>query len=198
MSEVEDAAKEAIETRDGGLNSLVAALVAVTATLMAVGNIKDGNVVQAMTQAQARAVDTWSFYQAKSTKQHIAENSGEAIRLRLETEESLSAAARAHLAAAASRYETASRRYAAEKEELRAKAEGLEKEYERLNVRDDQFDMAEACLTVAIAMYGISALTRKRWLFLFGFGLTLAGLAFTISGFAGFSLHPDWLAKLLG
>lgn len=198
MTEVEDAAKEAIEKRDGGLNSLVAALVAVTATLMAVGNIKDGNIVQAMTQAQARAVDTWSFYQAKSTKQHIAENSGEAIRLRVETEEGLSSAVRARLEAAASRYEKESKRYAAEKDDLRAKAEGFEKEYEKLNVRDDQFDMAEACLTVSIAMYGISALTRKRWLFLFGLGLTLTGLAFTISGFAGFSLHPDWLAKFLG
>lgn len=210
MSEVEDAAREAIEAGEketavkesgrGGqsLNSLVAAFVAVTATVMAVGNIKDGNIVQAMAQAQTRAVDAWSFYQAKSTKQHIAENEATVLHLRLATEPGLAPASRALVEEAAARYERESRRYSAEKEEIRAKAEGYEKEYDRLNVRDDQFDMAEACLTIAIAIYGISALTRKWWLFGFGTVLTLAGVVFTVSGFAGLNLHPDWLAKFLG
>ena len=36
-------------------------------------------------QAQAHAVDQWSFYQSKSTKQHIAENTAELIRIQNET-----------------------------------------------------------------------------------------------------------------
>lgn len=213
MSEVEDAAKGAIDTvaeaegaaesretarSQARLNSFVAALVALTATVMAVGNIKDGNVVQAMTQAQARAVDSWSYYQSKSTKQHIAENEAASLRLRLALEPALAAPARKLLEEAAARHEGDASRYGVEKEQIRAKAEGFEKEYERLNVHDDQFDAAEACLTIAIAMYGISALTKKWWLFLFGLGLTLVGVAFTVSGFTGGNLHPDWLARFLG
>jgi hypothetical protein len=65
-------------------------------------------------------------------------------------------------------------------------------------VHDDQFDMAEAMLSVAIALFGVTALTQKKWLLavdgLFaGFG-TLLGFA----GFLGWNLHPDWLARLLG
>jgi len=67
MSEVEGAVKETIERQpEWPLNSWIAGLVAVVATFMAVGNIKDGNIVQAMQQSQAKSVDSWSYYQAKS------------------------------------------------------------------------------------------------------------------------------------
>jgi len=36
---------------------------------------KDGNIFQAMSQAQAHAIDAWSYFQANSIKQMIAENS---------------------------------------------------------------------------------------------------------------------------
>jgi hypothetical protein len=54
--------------REPRLNSLIAVMVAVVATFMALCNIKDGNVGQAMAQAQSKAVDAWSYYQAKSVK----------------------------------------------------------------------------------------------------------------------------------
>src|SRR5258707_6195858 len=58
---------------EGPLNNVIAVLVALTATFMALCNIKDGNITQAMQQAQAGAVDQWSYYQSKSTKQNLAE-----------------------------------------------------------------------------------------------------------------------------
>jgi len=75
VGEVNEAVSEALERAEraeSGLNSVIAVLVAVIATLMALCNIKDGNIVQAMAQAQARGVDAWSYFQAKSTKQHLA------------------------------------------------------------------------------------------------------------------------------
>ena len=39
---------------------------------MAICNIKDGNIVQAMSQAQAHGINTWAYFQANSTKQSIA------------------------------------------------------------------------------------------------------------------------------
>ena len=40
---------------------------------MAIDNVKDGNIGQAMAQAQAKSVDAWSYYQAKGVKQNLAE-----------------------------------------------------------------------------------------------------------------------------
>jgi hypothetical protein len=56
------------------------------------------------------------------------------------------------------------KKYDKEKADIKKQAEGYQKEYDALNFRDDQFDMNEACLSVAIALFGITALTKKRWL----------------------------------
>lgn len=199
MSEVEGVIKETLEhPPESGLNSAVAVLVAVTATLMALCNIKDGNIVQAMAQAQTHAVDTWAFYQAKSIKQHLAENALEDVRLRLELGADLAPEPRRRLGMVADRYEAQVKKYEQEKAAIKAEAEGYRKEYDRLNLHDDQFDMAEACLTISIALYGVAALTRKRWLLGGAAGLTVAGALLGAAGFLGWSLHPEWLAKILG
>ena len=74
MSDITETIQETVEKAgESKLNAKIALLVAITATFMALCNVKDGNVVQAMSQAQSRGVDAWSYYQAKSTKQAIAE-----------------------------------------------------------------------------------------------------------------------------
>jgi len=199
MGEIEGIASEAIENApEGRLNSAIAALVAITATFMAVCNIKDGNIVQAMAKVQTKAVDSWSYYQAKSTKQSIAEHGMDTIRLRLETEGGLTDAARERLTEAAKKYEGKVKRYDAEKEAIKKEAEGYEKTYDDLNVHDDQFDMAEACLSIAIALFGVAALTQKKWLFGMAFVLTIFGTILGLAGFLQWDLKVEWLAKLLG
>src|SRR5438105_15951979 len=63
------------------LNAKVAIMASITATFMALCNVKDGNIVQAMSQAQAHSIDAWSYFQAKSTKQTLAENTLEMLKL---------------------------------------------------------------------------------------------------------------------
>ena len=75
MSELETAKSKAESRLDGW----VALSVAVVATFMALCNIKDGNIVQGMAQAQAHAVSKWSQYQSKSTKQNLAESSADSL-----------------------------------------------------------------------------------------------------------------------
>ena len=162
------AIKEAIDSIEGKeespLNGRIALLVALAATLMAIGNIKDGNIVQAMAQNQAKAVNAWSYYQSKSTKQIMAENMAEQLRIQLQ----FSAGAKAELVnpveTQIARYKEESARYDKEKADIKKQAEGFQAEYDRLNLHDDQFDMAEACFSIAIALAGITALTRKKWL----------------------------------
>jgi hypothetical protein len=57
--------------------------------------------------------------------------------------------------------------------------------------------MAEAGMTVGIALFGVTALTQKRWLFAVAASFAGAGIVLGAAGFAGASLHPDWLARLL-
>src|SRR5262245_6035828 len=74
MSEMAEELNEAIErAKESRQNAVIAFLVAVTATFMALSNVKGGNIVQAMALDQSRAVDSWAYYQAKSTKMNLAE-----------------------------------------------------------------------------------------------------------------------------
>ncbi len=180
------------------LNGFIALFVAVVATFMALCNVKDGNVVQAMQQAQAKAVDQWAYYQAKGTKQHLAENSAEMLKVQLEMNAGLKPDLRAKVEARIAAQEAAAKKYEKEKEKIRAEAEGAAKEYDALNIHDDQFDLAEACLSVGIALAGVTALTKKRWLF--GVAMIFAGIGilFGLAGFLHWRLHSDLLAKVLG
>jgi hypothetical protein len=164
---------------------------------MALNNVKDGNIVQAMAQAQANSVDAWSYYQAKSTKQHIAEGMVDQVTIQRDTMPGLSVDARALLDRKIAEYTAKAKQYDAEKMKIKQSAEDFQKDYDRLNFRDDQFDMAEASLSLSIALMGVTALTQKRWLLLVGVIFAFFGLALGVSGFMGYNIHPSFIAKLL-
>jgi hypothetical protein len=187
-------------TEKGGaspLNTVIAVLVSVIATFLAVCNVKDGNIVQAMSQAQANAVDAWAYYQAKSTKQHFAEGMVDQIAIERDTLPGLTDQSRGRLDQKIAEYSEKANLYEREKEKIKESAEGFQKEYDRLNFHDDQFDMAEACLSLAIALFGVTALTKKSWLLTVGIAFAAFGMALGLSGFLGYNLHPNFLAKLL-
>jgi hypothetical protein len=77
-------------------------------------------------------------------------------------------------------------------------AEGFQKEYDDINLFDDQFDMTEALLTIAIAMFGITSLTQKKWLLYFAGGVSLIGIILGLTAFMKISLHSDFVSKILG
>ncbi len=201
MSEVTDKAQEAVEQAGesgGGFNNIIAVLVALSATFMALCNVKDGNIVQGMMQAQANAVDTWSMYQSKSTKQHLAESMVDNLSLQRDLGIGLDAPKLAKLDAKIKEYQGKVSKYEKDKTEAEKQAHAFEKQYTDLNVHDDQFDAAEALLSVALALYGISALTKKKWLVGVAFGFSVCGTILGLAGFLGWTLHSDWLAKVLG
>jgi hypothetical protein len=199
VAEIAELVGEAVEKgRESRLNSVVAVMVAVTSTFMALCNVKDGNVVQAMQQAQANGVDAWAFYQSKSTKQHLAEAMVDQLTIERDVTGSLSAEGRALLDRKIAEYAAKVKQYDAEKAEIKRTAEGYQKQYDALNRHDDQFDMAEASLSVSIAVGGVTALTQKRWLLAVGGVFVAFGVTLGLAGFLGKSLHPDFLANILG
>ena len=197
MADLDETIDGAIEhARESRLNSIVAILVALAATLMALDNIKDGNIAQAMSQAQNHTVDAWSYYQAKSTKQNLAEATVEQLQaLRAITTTGNPGLADLDTRIASSRAQAA--RYEKEKADIKAQAEGYQTEYDRLNLRDDQFDLSDAGFSVAIALLGVTALTRKRWLFGLAGVFLLIGVLFGLAGFFNWPLHPDALMAWL-
>ncbi len=199
MAELEDSVQEITEhPPESRLNSVVAAAVALFATFMAICNIKDGNVVQAMAQAQARSYDAWAFYQGKGLKRHLAESLAAQLRTEEEIHGPLSPAGRKLIEERVAQYDKEAARYEAEQAEIKKQADGYQAEYDRLNRHDDQFDLAEACLSVAIALAGMTALTRKRWLLVPVFVLGGIGFFMGTAGLLGWSAHSDALARLLG
>ncbi|MEA2413910.1 MAG: hypothetical protein QOI58_567 [Thermoanaerobaculia bacterium] len=196
MSDISDTINEAVEhASDSRLNSIIAALVAIAATFMALCNVKDGNIVQGMTQAQANAVDQWSYYQAKGMKQNLAEATLDQLQLQraMLTDPKFAPMLDAKIAL----YEKQVKKYEKEKIDIKANAEGAQKEYDRLNLHDDQFDMSDACLSVAIALFGVTALTKKRWLLALACVFMFFGVLFGLAGFFAWKLHPDFFAKFL-
>src|SRR5476651_1566964 len=117
------------EARKSRINSRVALFVAITATFMALCNVKDGNIVQAMSQAQAHSIDAWTYFQAKSTKQSNAENTLAILKIQNTPGNEV----------VLKNYEELISRYEKEKAEIKAQAEGFEKEYDDINLFDDQF-----------------------------------------------------------
>jgi hypothetical protein len=176
------------------LNNLVAVTVVILSVFMAVSKIKDDNIVQAMQKAKSESVDAWAEYQAARIKLHLDENSLSQLRL-LETAGNFD---KTLAAKQATEYEVDLKKYEARSKETREKAERLEKEYDRLNFRDDQFDMSDAFSSIGIAVAAVAALVEAYWLLYLAWGSGALGMSFGLAGFVGLNLRPEWLAQLLG
>jgi uncharacterized protein YhaN len=103
---------------------------------------------------RTEASDQWNFYQAKSSKQNLAELGAVLAQ-----------------PAEAPRYRSEAQRYNREKQEIQAKAEALEKRSSELEAKSEasmhvhhRWAQAMTLVQIAIALAAITLLTRSRWL----------------------------------
>jgi hypothetical protein len=176
------------------LNDLVAVTVVILTVFAAISKVKDDNINQAMQKAKSESVDAWAEYQAARIKLHVDENGLSTLRL-LETTGQIDKTLAAKQTA---EYESDIKKYTARSAETMAKAKTLESEYDRLNFRDDQFDMSDAFLSIAVALAAVAALVDSFVLLYIAWGSGAFGLFVGIAGFLGLSVRPEWLASLLG
>ena len=188
------AAAELRERRAARLNAAVAVTVALLATFMGICKVKDDNIVQAMQQAQADKLDHWAFYQARNLRQDLAEATATQLELAAPAAGAAQAAA---YATAITRYRTLAQEQARKKNEVRAQAEQDQKTYDALNYRDDQFDLSDALIAIAIAMLAVTALTRLWALYWAALLPTAGGVLMGVAGLAGLTIHPAALIRLL-
>ena len=184
----------ATHKRNARLNAMVAVSVALLATFLGICNVKDDNIVQAMQAAQADKIDLWSFYQARNIREEIALATVAQLTLakagRPEPEQ-------AAYDAALGKYQALAKSQNTKKEELKTQAEQAQKTYDKLNFRDDQFDLAEASIAIAIALLAVTALTHLWWLFWLAMLPSVFGLVMGAAGLLGLPFHPDFLIQPL-
>lgn len=180
--------------RNTRLNALVAVTVAILATFMGICKVKDDNIVQAMQQAQADKLDHWAFYQARNIRQEVAEST--VVQLKL-ARTGLSKSRETSYDEAITHYQSVAADQARKKTELKAQAEKDQRTYDMLNFRDDQFDLSDALLAIAIALLAVTALTQCWWLYWLTCVPTCFGIFMGLSGLCGWSVHPEALVRLL-
>src|SRR5690348_16719138 len=113
------------EAKDKRINKLVAVTVVVLSVATGLGNIKDGNIVQAMQQSQANSLDRWNEYQATRTKLHVVETARTQL---------AAAAPSAATQKAVARFDADAAKYRSESPKLAQEAKGFADDYDALNV----------------------------------------------------------------
>ena len=176
------------EAKDKRLNRWVAITVVALSVFSALCNIKDGNIVQSMQQAQADSIDQWNEYQATRTKLHIDQATRGQLAVLADPVKSGPAIAELDKSIA---------KYTAETPKLAASAKAQSAQYDALNRHDDQFDAADAALTTAISLAAVAALAETVWVLWLSWAIGAFGLVMGMAGFLGLGLHPDFLARLL-
>jgi hypothetical protein len=197
MESANEAAEELPGARDRArarLNTRVAVTVALLATFLGVCKVKDDNIVQAMQQAQADRLDHWNFYQARNIRQEVA--AAAVTQLKLAAAGAPAAQQEGYRAAIAS-YDAIVVDQAKKKEELRQQAEQDQRTYDALNYRDDQFDLSDTLIALAISLLALTALTHNPWLYNVALVATVGGVVMGLAGLLGWHLHPDALSRAL-
>jgi hypothetical protein len=129
--------------------------VVVIAVLAAIATQWSGKYSSRTQMSQAQASDQWSFYQAKSIKQHLVESSlAQAARVGNTNE--------AEVAHWMKKLREDATRYDKEKAEIKLKAEELEKTRDDASRRSGRLGMAISCFTVGIATASICLVTKRK------------------------------------
>jgi hypothetical protein len=177
------------------LNTWVAITVALIATFMGLCSVKDGNIVQAMQQNQADKIDNWNFYQARNVREAIYQATADQMRVLAAT---APLAAKAEYEKQIAAYDKRAKDQEEKKAQQKADAEKADRDYNRWNTHDDQFDLSEALLSLAIALLATTSLTNKRALYFVALVPTFFGVLMGLAGLLNWSIHWDWAAKVLG
>jgi hypothetical protein len=176
------------------LNTAVAITVAILATFMGICKVKDDNIVQAMQQAQADKLDHWAYYQARTIRAEVAESTVVQLRLAMKNR---SRADRDDYQREIAKFEAIAADQVKKRDELKHQAERDQQNYDAFNYRDDQFDLSDALLAIAIALLAVTALTRLWWLYWISLVPTAFGILMGVAGLLQWQVHPDKLIHLL-
>jgi len=124
---------------------------------------------------QTRAIDKWSYYQAKNLRRNNLEALADVMTALENTK-----ADRAQQVL--DRFHKDIDRYRDEQKEIQNEALELETEVRQTTSRANRFDLGEVFLEIALVITSITLLTEKRAYWYLGFVFAAIGLAAAVSG----------------
>jgi hypothetical protein len=171
-----------------------ALLIAFLAAVLAIGGLGGGNATDDLLVNNIRASDAWAFYQAKNIRQTVYKIAAE------EVEAGLGGMPADRQQAAQKRlqeYRATIARYDDEpdasapgdplkgegKKQLMARAQSFEAARDRAAEQDNNFDLAEVALQLALVLGSVAILAVNRMILILSAALGVIGSLLTANGF---------------
>ncbi|MBI5074034.1 MAG: DUF4337 domain-containing protein [Nitrospirae bacterium] len=171
------------EKKERWLNylALTTVIFAVCATL---STFKGGGHSTKAVLSQTMASDQWAYYQSKSIKGYLYELQKEELDLELKSQGSrVSRLMKDEFAKKIAAYEEKIKKYEGEKEKIQADAKSYEQKRDRAQKHQQAFGVAVIFLQIAILLSSVSALLKKKPLWLVSLGAGVVGLFYFANGF---------------
>ncbi len=171
------------EKKEPWLNylALTTVILAVCATL---ATFKGGGFSTRSVMSQTQASDQWAFYQAKSIKGYIYEMQKDKLELELKTAGSRASQATGELyGKKIEEYGKKVTKYEGEKAEIQKEAKKFEKIRDEAQKHAQAFGIAVIFLQIAILLSSIAALVKKKYVWVIGVVVGLAGVVCFANGF---------------
>jgi hypothetical protein len=171
------------EKKERWLNylALTTVIFAVCATL---STFKGGGHSTKAVLSQTQASDQWAFYQAKSIKGYLYELQKEKMELELKNlGQKAPRTAIEEYEKKIEGYGQKIKKYDAEKEKIQSDAKGFEKIRDDAQQHQKAFGIAVIFLQIAILLSSVSALLKKKPLWLVSLGAGVVGLVYFANGF---------------
>jgi len=170
------------EKKEPWLNylALTTIIFAVAATL---STFKGGGYSTRSVLSQEQASNKWSYFQSKGMKLYLYETQKDVLELDLmktpKNEKEIVTAYQQKIA----EYAKSAKRYEQEKSDIKKEAESFESMRDEAKKHSNEFGMAVIFLQISILISSISALIKRKYLWLMAIGVGAVGLIYFLNGF---------------
>lgn len=144
---------------------------------------------------QGKVDDGWSYYQAKSIKNHLAEHM-QSLAGAMAAERPLPAGQESPLLKYRAEMEVEAKRLATEKATIEKEVHGYEQSRDSFVERSFWFEIAFACLQAGVVLSTIAAASKKKGLWMAAVVAGLLGAILIANGLGHFVQTPEYSKKL--
>jgi len=164
---------------DHGDNPLVipvSVTISILAVLVAIVTLLGHRAHTEELSRETQAASRWTQFQAKSIRQHEAENTSDIVNLVAGLDKEKGEALR-------QKYEKQLEHYASDKEDVSEQAKELEAERDLAARKADRFDAGEALLEIGLVICSITLLAKNKGFWFAGMAIGAGGVLMAISAF---------------
>jgi len=161
--------------RDNPLVMPVSVTISILAVLVAVVTLLGHRAHTEELSRETQAASRWTQYQAKSIRQHEAENTSDIVNLVAGLDKEKGEGLR-------KKYEKQLEHYASDKEDVSEQAKELEAERDLAARRADRFDGGEALLEIGLVICSITLLAKRKIFWFAGMAIGALGIVLAVSG----------------